>query len=326
MARSRRSPRGSQVNDHGQGLDGILGQPAEPPIVADGTADGSVRAVPAPMVGSTPLGNGPVPSSSTQSSADASQASLQGSLSVVSLSDLLSLLASTAQTGELRVIGGLVDGRLWLADGELSDARVGAAATMGQAIFELACLTEGWFYFTVGSASSSGHPRVPVAAVLNEVHPQVEEWRGILTVVPLEAEVTLSPAPPGHDVQIRNDQWHVLTAVGNLGGSVRKVLDEIGGDRIVGLRTLRDLHTAGLIALQPTPGMADPGHQDPPQPSSTETAEQQVASLPPPPGPAVGSNARVSSLAELAMMPPPVESDPWAVTADSDGPGDDRAG
>jgi hypothetical protein len=307
-------------------LDGILGQPAEPPIVADGTADGLVRAVPAPMVGSTPLGNGPLPSSSAQSSADASQASLQGSLFVVSLSDLLSLLASTAQTGELRVIGGLVDGRLWLADGELSDARVGAAATMGQAIFELACLTEGWFYFTVGSASSSGHPRVPVAAVLNEVHPQVEEWRGILTVVPLEAEVTLSPAPPGHDVQIRNDQWHVLTAVGNLGGSVRKVLDEIGGDRIVGLRTLRDLHTAGLIALQPTPGMADPGHQDPPQPSSTETAAQQVTSLPPPPGPAVGSNARVSSLAELAMMPPPVESDPWAVTADSDGPGDDRAG
>jgi hypothetical protein len=277
------------------------------------------------MVGATPLGDEPLPSSSTPSSADAPQASLQGSLSVVSLSDLLSLLASTAQTGELRVIGGLVDGRLWLEDGELSNARVGAAATMGQAIFELACLTEGWFYFTVGSASSSGHPRVPVAAVLHEVHPQVQEWRGILTVVPLEAEVTLSPAPPGHDVQIRNDQWHVLTAVGNLGGSVRKVLDEIGGDRIVGLRTLRDLHTAGLIALQPPPGMADPGHQDPPQPSSTETA-QQVASLPPPPGPAVGSNARVSSLAELAMMPPPAETDPWAAPADPDGPGDGRAG
>jgi hypothetical protein len=325
MARSRRSPRGSHVNDHGQGLDGILGQPADPPIVGDGTADGSVAAVPAPMVGSTPLGYDPLPSTSTPSSADAGQASLQGSLSVVSLSDLLSLLASTAQTGELRVIGGLVDGRLWLADGELSNARVGAAATMGQAIFELACLTEGWFYFTVGSASSSGHPRVPVGAVLNEVHPQVEEWRGILTVVPLEAEVTLSPAPPGHDVQIRNDQWHVLTAVGNLGGSVRTVLDEIGGDRIVGLRTLRDLRAAGLIALQPPAGMADPGHQDPPQPSSIETGEQ-VASLPPPPGPAVGSNARVSSLAELAMMPPPAESDPWAVTADSDGPGDDRAG
>ncbi len=325
MARSRRSPRGSQVNDHGQGLDGILGQPAESPIAADGTADGSVGPVPAPMVGATPLGNEPLPSSSTPSSADAPQASLQGSLSVVSLSDLLSLLASTAQTGELRVIGGLVDGRLWLEDGELSNARVGAAATMGQAIFELACLTEGWFYFTVGSASPSGHPRVPVAAVLHEVHPQVQEWRGILTVVPLEAEVTLSPAPPGHDVQIRNDQWRVLTAVGNLGGSVRKVLDEIGGDQIVGLRTLRDLRAAGLIVLQPMPGMADPGHQDPPLPSATEPQEQ-VASLPPPPGPAVGSNARVSSLAELAMMPPPAETDPWAAPADPDGPGDGRAG
>ncbi len=116
--------------------------------------------------------------------------------SVFSLSDVLSLLATTEQTGELQVVSETMDGKLWLEDGEFSNAQVGAASTIGQAVFELACVTEGWFYFTAGLVSSSGQPTVPVAAVLDEVRPQVDEWRDLRSEVPLEAVVALSPTPP----------------------------------------------------------------------------------------------------------------------------------
>lgn len=280
--------------------------------------------------------------SSSKSPEESPAASLVGSLSVFKLSDVLSLLAYTSQTGEVRVVSDQVDGRLWLADGNLSNAQVGTATTIGQAVFELACATDGWLHFTVGLTSSSGQPTVPVAAVLNEVRPQVEEWREIRRVIPLESQVTLSPTAPNHDIQIRSDQWRVLTAVGNGGHTVKEVLEQIGGEHIVGLRTLRDLYTAGLIALDPAPGAHD-ALGDAPGTVSGGGPVAGIGTLPPPPR--LGLPAKyaeyavqpgapprpvtmdgagdvpVSSLAEVAMMPPPITDDPWAPTEHTDDSG-----
>jgi hypothetical protein len=306
----------------------------------NGTVDRMVEA--APFFGS-PVNGRETTLSQPDASEEAPAASLVGSLSVFSLSDVLSMLASTAQTGELQVVGEAVDGRVWLDHGELSNAHVGAATTMGQAVFELACAAEGWFYFTSGLRSSSGQPTVPVAAVLTEVRPQVDEWREIRDVVPLEAVVSLCPEPPGQDVQIRNDQWRVLTTVGTSGHSVKSVLDMIGGDQIVGLRTLRDLHIAGLIELAPAPAEPEadpapsygvPSDSQPdltPLPSSTpmvvseDSLPDPLASVPSPRGSdsEVGSGGDgLDSLAEVAIMPPPIAGDPWAPIAEPNGTDD----
>ncbi len=263
--------------------------------------------------------------SQIQSSGEAPAASLVGSLSVFSLSDILSLLADTQQTGELQVVGSGVDGRLWLGEGELSNAHVGAATTIGQAVFELACVGEGWFYFTAGLTSSSGQPRVSVRAVLDEVGPQVDEWRDIRQVVPLDATVSLSPTPPGDDVQIRGDQWQLLTTIGTGGQSVKAVLDVIGGDQITGLRTLRDLSESGLIVLEgggsgstvarqsgePLASMAPA-----PSPATADAPLTGEVPITPPLGgasPAVGAvDERSGDAAEVAVMPPPIAGDPWA--------------
>lgn len=260
-------------------------------------------------------------------SEEAPAASLVGSLSVFTLADVLSLLAATDQTGELQVVNDVVDGKIWLEDGQFSNAHVGAASTIGQAVFELACVADGWFYFTAGLTSSSGQPTVPVKAVLDEVRPQVDEWLDLRQVVPLEAVVALSPTPPGQDIQIRSDQWTVLTTVGNAGHSVKAVVDLIGGDQITGLRTLRDLHEAGLIVLEQATEDARSGADATEQaaegappaetapPASTLFGEDRVdESAPPPPpvlDPAVNAGA-FGSLAEVAIMPPPIAGDPWA--------------
>jgi hypothetical protein len=275
--------------------------------------------------------------SQIQSSGEAPAASLVGSLGVFTLSDVLSLLADTGQTGELQVVGSGVDGRVWLGDGELSNAHVGSATTIGQAVFELACVGEGWFYFTAGLVSSSGQPRVPVQAVLDEVRPQVEEWREIRSIVPLDSTVSLSPTPPGDDVQIRGDQWRVLTTIGNGGQSVKSVLETIGGDQITGLRTLRDLLQAGLIVLEGVP--APEGHEEAPAPfalggaddgpvatadagaTTDATRTGEVPIVPPLHGEASAVGYRddpTSSLAEVAVMPPPIAADPWSPAPEGD--------
>ncbi len=271
-----------------------------------------------------------------ESSEEAPAASLVGSLEAFSLSDILSMLAATKQTGELQVVSEDTDGKVWLADGELSNAHVGSATTVGQAVFELACVGEGWFYFTVGVVSSSGQPTVPVLAVLNEVRPQVDEWRDIRRDVPLEAVVTLAPDPPGQDVQIRSDQWRVLTTVGTSGQSVGDVLEQIGGEQIVGLRTLRDLHAVGLIELDSAPVRGNPDPELvfasennhvadltslPAPPDLARTGVDDVESLsssPPPSDEGVsGGEEGQDNLAEVAIMPPPIADDPWTPTIEA---------
>ena len=188
--------------------------------------------------------------SQMQSSDNAPAASLVGSLGVFTLADVLTLLAESTQTGELQVVGSEIDGRVWLEEGELSNAHVGSAATIGRAVFELAIVDDGWFYFTSGMASSSGQPRVPVRAVLDEVRPQVDEWHELLEMMPFESTVALSPNPPSGDVQLRGDQWRMVTSIGNAATSVKAVLGASGEDRISGLRILRDLHDARLVTLE----------------------------------------------------------------------------
>jgi Domain of unknown function (DUF4388) len=269
----------------------------------------------------------------------APSASLVGSLSAFALADVLALLATASQTGELQVESPTVDGSLWLDGGLLSNAQVGSATTIGQAVFELACLTEGWFYFTAGATSSSGQPLVPVDGVLSEVRHQIDEWREMRSVVPLSSTVSLSPAPPGEDVQIRSDQWQVLTTVGTGGKSVQDVLEAIGGDQIVGLRTLRDLLAAGLIVLLPAPGADEPGTaapafavipSDPPvavaqAPVEAGLGDDDPVLVPAPPVgevPAGETDEQPGNLAEVAIMPPPIAEDPWTPVTQSAGTAD----
>jgi hypothetical protein len=310
-----------------------------------GAATPDVEPLPTPTLTAAPLsprGEDEAITSQARPSDGAPTASLVGSLSDFTLPDVLTLLATTGKTGEFQVAGQTVDGRLWLDHGTLSNAHVGPAATMGQAVFELACVTDGWFSFTPGLVSSSDQPNVPVVTVLQEVRPRVEEWKEIRDVVPLEAIVALSPAPPGQDVQIRSDQWQVLTTVGTSGHSVKTVLETVGGDQVAGLRTLRDLQAAGLIVVLPAPDgpTGDEGTPAPavPSPSANDITEvspptsglieevraDDLASMPPPADPvpvAAAFDDRFGSLDQVAIMPPPIDADPWASVVEPEGNG-----
>ena len=267
------------------------------------------------------------------SSGEVPTASLVGALQVFPLNDVLGLLAETGQRGELQVVGQGLDGHLWIDGKDLVGASLEGANTLTQAVFELILLDEGWFYFTSDQVPPAGHVQhQSVSSVINEVVPQVQEWRDLLSRVPLDAEVRMAPTTPGPEVQIRADQWRVLTAVGTIGRSVSSVVDQLEDDNVVIVRLLRELADSGLVLITPrseqlaTPvigvsatstttyesSATNPGQDDPP---GTGTVP------PPPPGfvtampaaPPAGIPADVGSLAdEVPIIPPPVSADPWA--------------
>jgi Domain of unknown function (DUF4388) len=322
------------MDSHSGTVDQAVDQAVDRLSIAGSSADPvGYRAAPAmsrlststPYEGMSTLGR-------VEPSDEAPAASLVGSLSVFALSDVLAMLSTTTQTGELQVVGESVDGRVWLDRGKLSSAQVGAAATITQAVFDLACLAEGWFYFTSGPASSNGQPPVSVDAVLGEVGLQVDEWKRLREEVPLDAVVALCPEPPGDDVQIRGDQWRILTTIGNSGQKVRAILDAIGGDQVVSLRTLRDLQSARLIQVD-VPDLSVIGAARSPggpsdnglvagHPSNGAGAGAQVPDSSGPDSP-TDRVEPFEGLAEVAIMPPPIASDPWAPTAPATDSDDD---
>jgi hypothetical protein len=268
-------------------------------------------------------------------------ASLVGALAVFPLNDVLGLLSETGQRGELQVVGHGVDGHLWIDGKDLVGATLDGANTLTQAVFELILLDEGWFYFTSDQAPPAGHVQhQSVSSVINEVVPQVQEWRDLLSRVPLDADVSMAPTTPGPEVQIRSDQWRVLTAVGTGGRTVSSVVERLEDDNVVIVRLLRELADAGLVVISPkdkpipvqsmTPsaiaaipaGTTTAPAETPAGTSSEDLFVETAAGVPPPPPgfvtatatpPAVGIPADVGSLAdEMPIVPPPVSADPWA--------------
>lgn len=182
-----------------------------------------------------------------QSGSLASPAALVGSLSTFSLVDVLDLLERTEQVGELQVVGHGIDQRIWLDKGNLLDPSTSDAPQT--ALFQLACIEEGWFYFTSNAALPKDHKRLPIASVISDLAPQVKEWKDLTTALPFTAILRMAESTPSDQVQIRSDQWQLLSLVGTTGRNVRQLVDDSKLGPLETLRTLRELTEAGLIAL-----------------------------------------------------------------------------
>ncbi len=187
---------------------------------------------------------------------DTPAASLVGALREFALPDVLRLLAAGNHTGEVLVVAGGTDGRLWLRGGDLNGAAVRGTGGLPQAVFELSLLEDGWFYFTAGRVAPEPVPAMAVGDVLASVLPQVGEWRDLLRRVPLDATVHIAPSPPGANVQLTADQWQVLAAVGNNGMRVVDLVAATGRDQVDTVRSLRDMVDKGLVVM--TGGTAPP--------------------------------------------------------------------
>ena len=207
--------------------------------------------------------------------------SLQGTLETIPLSDVLSLLAATKKTGELRVTGPRGDGRLWLAAGEVVEAAVPRAATPVDAVFELLRLTAGTFAFEGGATAPKPGDPAPVAALLSEAQARLDVWRSIEAVVPSTASlVSLAGELSSDDVTVSRQQWRHLVAVA-AGGDVHGVMERLGVGEFDACRAVKDLVDAGLVTVAAAPAPAP----EKPAPLPTPPASSPAAAPSPSPAP-----------------------------------------
>jgi hypothetical protein len=254
----------------------------------------------------------------TTPSGQESEAVLVGSLGAFALPQVLTLAAASGVDGRLAITATGVDGHLWMEEGELTGFLAGDAATLTEAVFDLALVADGWFSFFPGGETPAPAGRRSVADVLSEVEPQVAEWHSLVSRVSLDGLVHLSPNAPGPEVQIRADQWHVLTTISTNGSRVRDVLDAMGSEYVVALRLVCELLDCGLIETveAPTPHEHMPG-------AATMAATAATAAASPFPG-ASWVPSRTESVngqpitngqpvppSEVEVIPPPAATDPW---------------
>ena len=176
--------------------------------------------------------------------------SLQGSLETFALPDVLVLLSSTKKDGELRVVGGRVDGRLWLEKGQMVHANVGGRETpFVDAIFELLRLDAGTFNFEGDSPAPHRAEPHPIDLVLADAQVRLSEWNDIARVVPnLDAVVDMAADAPGDEVTISRDHWHLLRKVAG-GRSVHELMDALGRTEFDTCRTVKELVEAKLASI-----------------------------------------------------------------------------
>ena len=182
--------------------------------------------------------------------------SLEGSLETIALPEVLHLLSDTSKSGELLVSGDRGDGRLWFDAGRLSGFDVHRCSDPADALFELLRASSGRFSFDAGmsrpeSANGVGEDEngADVRPVLEVAQARLEEWSGIVAVVPsLQHKASLSPEAPRESVEISAEQWSLVVTIGE-GRTVGDVLDRAGLPEFEGCRSLKTLVEDGLVAV-----------------------------------------------------------------------------
>jgi len=176
--------------------------------------------------------------------------SLQGSLETFALPDVLVLLSSTKKDGELRVVGGRVDGRIWLEKGQLVHATVGGRERpFVDAIFELLRLDAGTFNFEADAAAPRRTEPQMIDLVLADAQVRLGEWNEIAKVVPhLDAVIDMAAEAPDDEVVITRDHWQLLRTVAG-GRSVHDLMESLGRTEFDTCKTVKELVDAKLASI-----------------------------------------------------------------------------
>ncbi len=176
--------------------------------------------------------------------------SLQGSLETFALPDVLVLLSSTKKDGELRVVGGRVDGRVWLEKGQIVHSVVGGRETdFVDALFELLRLSVGTFNFDAEAKAPARSEPQGVDLALADAQVRLGEWNDIARVVPhLDAVVDMAADLQDDEVTVTAKQWQLLRTVAG-GRSVHDIMATLGASEFDTCKRVKELVDARLASI-----------------------------------------------------------------------------
>jgi hypothetical protein len=183
---------------------------------------------------------------------------LSGTLDEFSLDAVLSLLASSAQTGALHFTGPR-PGSLWFAEGAVYRASPEPEGdTDGQdvhdrivdTLFELMVTGES-FEFCRGDTAEESGASFAVSDVVAEAAERVEQWKAIATTIPSTAAVLrLSPQLPGRRTKctVTAQEWEVLALLDGR-RPVADVMRAVGRNSFDVMATMHHFVDTGLAEV-----------------------------------------------------------------------------
>ena len=138
---------------------------------------------------------------------------LQGSLSELSLPDVIQLVSVSGKTGAFHLINGDDQGKIFLKDGQIIDATIGNLRGE-QAVYEMAIWSTGEFSFTPGETSTEVTVQRSNANLMMEAARRLDEWRVLSRRIPsLDLVPFFSPREGQDQVTLSPQEWILVTHV-----------------------------------------------------------------------------------------------------------------
>lgn len=179
---------------------------------------------------------------------------LQGTLDVVSLAEILRLLAATAKTGQLRLENETHRGVVWLREGHVTavtDVQPGTNAPMVEFLLWFTTQAGGSFAFHLDDDAPHADSPIEVKAIEAELAALAREWEELHRVVPsLDHRVGLVARLPTREVTIDANRWPVILMAASE-PTVQDLGARFGFGELDALRAARDLVSTGAAEVRP---------------------------------------------------------------------------
>jgi hypothetical protein len=175
---------------------------------------------------------------------------LQGSLTELSLPDVIQLVSVSGKSGAFHLTRDGEQGTIYLQDGQIVDASVGNLR--GEyAVYEMAIWSSGDFVFNPGDAAHEVTVRRSNANLMMEAARRLDEWRVLSRRIP---SLDLIPYFPSRDggqdqVTLSPQEWIIVTHIDG-GHSIEEIAGLLRWAAFDVSKLLFGMITSGLVALR----------------------------------------------------------------------------
>jgi hypothetical protein len=174
---------------------------------------------------------------------------LQGSLSELSLPDVIQMVSVSGKTGVFSVARNDEIGKIYLRGGQIVDATVGALRG-DNAVYEMAIWSEGEFTFNPGEETDSVTIHLSNANLMMESARRLDEWRVLSRKIPsLDLIPFFKSRDQSDQVTLSPHEWILVTRIDDE-HSIEEIAEQLHWSAFDVSKLIFGMITSGLVALR----------------------------------------------------------------------------
>jgi len=174
---------------------------------------------------------------------------LQGSLSELSLPDVIQMVSVSGKTGVFSVTRHGEVGKIYLRDGQIVDAAVNTLRG-DNAVYEMAIWSEGEFTFNPGEETEAVTIHLSNANLMMEAARRLDEWRVLSRKIPsLDLIPFFKSRDQSDQVTLSPHEWILVTRIDDE-HTIEEIGEQLHWSAFDVSKLLFGMITSGLVALR----------------------------------------------------------------------------